>query len=205
MSEKFDIVIATANPKKGIEMQTILLGSGWNIRTLADFPEANQDVEETGTTFAENSEIKARSAAFSSGRVSIADDGGLCIDFLDGQPGVYSKRFLGEDVGFPEKMSRILEMMKDVPLEERTCRFQCVVTICTPDGRIFQCDGVCEGYIGYEMKGSYGFGYDPIVVTPELQKHIAELPPSVKHSISHRGKALEKAKVILQELKRELE
>lgn len=205
MSEKFDIVVATANPKKGIEMQTILLGLGWNLRTLADFPEAAQDVEETGTTFAENSEIKARSAAHSTERVSIADDGGLCIDFLDGQPGVYSKRFLGEDVGFPEKMSHILEMMKDVPFEERTCRFRCVVTICTPGGRIFQCDGVCEGHIGYEMKGSYGFGYDPIFVIAELQTHLAELPPSVKHTISHRGKALEKAKVILKELKKEME
>ncbi len=203
MSEKLDLVVATSNPKKGIEMQTILGDAGWNIRTLAEFPEADQDVEETGTTFAENSEIKARSAASATGKVCIADDGGLCIDFLDGQPGVYSKRFLGENVDFPEKMARILELMKDVPYEKRTCRFQCLVTICTPENRTFQVSGVCEGHIGYEMKGNYGFGYDPLVVVDALQQHMAELPPSVKHAISHRGSALAQAKIVLNELIKE--
>ncbi len=194
------IVVATGNRKKGVEMQTILADSGLEVYTIADFPHVDFEVEETGCTYAENSEFKAVAAVSLTGMVSVADDAGLEIDALGGQPGVYSKRFLGEHTPFPEKMHRILHLLKDTPIEERKCRFICAVVIATPDGKKILCDGVCEGIVGWEMKGEYGFGYDPIFYLPELGKYMAELPPEKKHLISHRGKALAKVKVALAEL-----
>jgi XTP/dITP diphosphohydrolase len=194
------LVIATGNRKKGVEMAAILGGAGLEILTLADFPDADAEVEETGATYMENAEMKARAAAQATGRVCIADDAGLEIDAFGGAPGLYSKRFMGEETPFPEKMAGILERMKDVPEEARGCRFNCAVAIATPDGRVFHCRGVCEGRVAREMRGSYGFGYDPIFYLPELGRHMAELPPEEKHRISHRGKALACAKEVLAEL-----
>lgn len=188
------LLIATTNVKKGGEMAEILRAADLDIDfgSLADFPDA-PEVDETGTTFMENAHLKADAAVELTGFVSIADDGGLSIDALGGQPGVYSHRFLGADTPFPEKMRQILDMLKDVPDEQRTCRFQCAVVIAVPDGRRFECMGVCEGKIGYEMRGERGFGYDPIFVLPETGRHMAELSPEEKHQISHRGKALAQA------------
>ena len=159
------------------------------IITLEDFPDA-PDVEETGETFMENAHLKARAAVELSELVSIADDGGLCIDALDGSPGVKSHRFLGAETPFPEKMAKILEMLHDVPDAERTCRFQSAVVIATPDGQTRECLGICEGRIAHEMRGDFGFGYDPIFIVTERGKHMAELPPEEKHRISHRGRSL---------------
>jgi XTP/dITP diphosphohydrolase len=198
------LVVATGNRKKGGEMVAILAealaGKGVEILTLADFPDVDDDVEETGMTFAENAAIKARAAAAATGRVCIADDGGLVIDALGGEPGIHSKRFLGAETAFPEKMGRILEMMTGVEEADRRCRFVCAVAICTPDGRLFECCGACEGRIGHEMRGEFGFGYDPIVFIPEAGKQMAELLPEQKHRISHRGKALARAAPILVSL-----
>lgn len=195
------LLIATTNKKKGGEMAEILKEANLavDLVTLADYPEA-PEVDETGETFMANAHLKANAAVELTGLVSIADDGGLCIDALDGQPGVYSHRFLGADTPFPEKMRQILEMMKEVPLEKRTCRFQCAVVVAAPDGRRFECMGICEGHIGYEMRGDYGFGYDPIFVVAETGKHMAELSPQEKHQISHRGKALAQAVTVLRTL-----
>lgn len=188
------LLIATTNLKKGGEMAEILGAAnlGVDFATLADYPEA-PEVDETGATFLENASLKAAAAVDLTGLVSIADDGGLCIDALDGSPGVHSHRFLGADTPFEEKMTRILERMKEVPAEKRTCRFQCAVVVLTPDGRRFDCVGTCEGRIGLEMRGAHGFGYDPIFVLPETGRHMAELSPHEKHRISHRGKALVQA------------
>ena len=185
------LMIATRNVKKRGEMQQILGAAGLNLEllTLDNFPDA-PDVEETGKTFMENARLKAFSAVAATGLTAIADDGGLCIDALDGQPGVKSHRFLGEDTPFSEKMAKILEMLRDVPEEARTCRFQSAVVIATPDGQAFECLGVCEGRIAPSMGGEFGFGYDPIFFLPELGKRMAELPPEEKHQISHRGKSL---------------
>jgi XTP/dITP diphosphohydrolase len=193
------LLIATTNLKKGGEMAEILRAADLGIAftTLADYPDA-PEVDETGETFMENAAIKAAAAIDLTGLVSIADDGGLCIDALNGQPGVYSHRFLGADTSFPEKMRQILEMMKDVPEADRTCRFQCAVVVATPDGRRFDCIGICEGRIGYELRGDHGFGYDPIFLLPELGRHMAELSPQEKHRISHRGKALAQAVTALR-------
>lgn len=188
------LLIATTNRKKGGEMADILAAANLGIAfgTLADYPDA-PEVDETGATFLANAYLKAEAAVDLSGLVSIADDGGLCIDALGGSPGVQSHRFLGADTPFTEKMQRILELMADVPTQQRTCRFQCVVVVAAPDGRRFDCTGICEGRIGYEMRGEHGFGYDPIFVVPDTGRHMAELSPHEKHRISHRGKALEQA------------
>ncbi len=189
MSEK--LLVATSNRKKGGEMVQILAAAGMDVEivTLADFPDL-PEVEETGETFLANAHLKADTSVARTGLLSIADDGGLVIDALGGAPGVQSHRFLGENTPFDEKMDHILEMLRDVPDAERTCRFVCAVAIATPDGRTFECEGTCEGRIAHGKRGGGGFGYDPIFLLPELGLHMAELPPHEKHKISHRGKAL---------------
>ncbi len=194
------LVIATGNRKKGIEMAEILADTGLEILTLADFPDADTEVEETGTTYAENAELKARAAVAATGRVCIADDAGLEIDALEGEPGLRSRRFLGEETPFPEKMRRILEMMEGVPDERREARFNCAVAIAAPDGKIFHCSGVCRGQIAGEIRGEYGFGYDPIFYLPQLGRNMAELSPEEKHLVSHRGQALACAKEVLSHI-----
>ncbi len=185
------LVVATRNVKKRGEMAQILGAAGLDLEllTLDDFPAA-PDVEETGETFMANAHLKADAAVRATGLVAIADDGGLCIDALDGQPGVKSHRFLGEETPFSEKMARILEMLRDVPEAARTCRFQSAVVIAAPDGKTAECLGVCEGRIAFATGGAFGFGYDPIFYLPEPGKRMAELPPEAKHKISHRGKSL---------------
>ena len=188
------LLVATTNLKKGGEMAQILgeADLGAAIVTLADFAPM-PPVEETGDTFEANAHLKADAALAYTGVVCIADDGGLVIDALGGAPGVKSHRFLGEDTSFDVKMDRILEMMQDVPEAERTCRFQCVVVIAAPDGRTWECEGICEGRVAQEKRGVFGFGYDPIVYLPQLDKHMAELRPEEKHKISHRGRAMAQA------------
>jgi XTP/dITP diphosphohydrolase len=195
------LLVATTNVKKGGEMVAILsvAGLGVEILTLADLPPM-PSVDETGETFMANAHLKAESGLAHTGMVTVADDGGLVIDALDGLPGVKSHRFLGEQTSFADKMARILELMHDVPDVRRTCRFQCAVVIAAPDGQRIECCGVCEGRIAHEMRGVYGFGYDPIVLLPELGRHMAELAPEEKHRVSHRGRALACAVPSLREI-----
>lgn len=197
------LVIASHNAKKAQEMVTILSAGlpNWTIQTLADYPPA-PDPEETGTTFTENAAIKAL-AAFQTtgGEWVIADDGGLCVDALDGAPGMYSKRFAGEETPFPEKMARLLEMLRDVPPEQRGCHFHCTVALMGPnlaEPRFFQ--GDCFGRIAEAPSGNHGFGYDPIVIVNAVGKAMAELTPEEKHRVSHRGQALRDAILWLQSL-----
>ncbi len=193
------ILIATRNLKKAREMGEILASEHWMVLNLMDVAPDLEEPEETGCTYEENALIKARAAVRATGLVSLADDAGLEIDALGGQPGVYSRRFLGEDTSFPEKMERILELLRGVPGEQRGCRFRAAVAIVHPDGEEHVCYGVCEGRIGHAMRGQYGFGYDPIFFLPTLGKHMAELPPAEKHAISHRGQALRAARTVLQD------
>lgn len=171
-------------------MAEILDSPRWDIVSLLDLDPNGEAVAEDGCTYDENALIKARAVARVTGLPSVADDAGLEIDALGGQPGVHSHRFLGVDTPFPEKMARILHLMADVPDDQRTCRFRAAVAIVEPSGREHVCWGVCEGRIAREIKGAYGFGYDPIFFLPELGRHMAELTPAEKHTISHRGKAL---------------
>ena len=198
------VLIATTNIKKAGEMLQILSAANPDLEflTLADFPDA-PEVDEVGETFSENATIKAIAGASLSGLVTVADDGGLCIDALDGNPGVKSHRFLGTETSFAEKMGSILLLMANVPAEKRTCRFQCAVSIAIPlesgDMQLYDCTGICEGRIGARISGEHGFGYDPIFFLPEMGKYMAELTPEEKHRISHRGKALACASIALRE------
>lgn len=184
------LIIATHNRKKAGEMTAILLQRFPDIEllTLADF-ESAPEPEETGTTYRENAAIKSKSAYKFTQEWCVADDAGLEIDALDGAPGLYSKRFGGEDLPFPEKMAMILDKLKNTPEAERTARFCCCVAVTNAEGtNIFE--ATCEGRIAREPSGGGGFGYDPIFYLPELDCTMADLTAEQKHQISHRGKVL---------------
>lgn len=149
----------------------------------------NIDVEETGTTFEENSYLKAKAIYDITGITTIADDSGLCVDALGGEPGVYSARYGGEGYDDKGRVQLLLKNMKDVPDEERTARFVCVITLVGDEG-VLTARGECEGKIDYEPKGENGFGYDPVFYVDRFEKTLAEVNPEEKNSISHRGKAL---------------
>ena len=182
------LVIATHNRKKAGEMLTIL-GARFpdlELRTLADYDGAPEP-EETGTTYAENATIKAESAAAFTGEWCLADDAGLEIDALDGAPGLYSKRFGGEGLPFPEKIAMILDRMGDRP---RDARFRCCVALARTGVGTRVIESILEGCIADAPSGGGGFGYDPVFFLPELGRTLADLTAEEKHRISHRGKVL---------------
>ncbi len=193
------LVLATRNRKKLAELKQLLEGMEMEVLGLEEFPEV-PEVEEDGTTFAENAVKKARAVAQATGLVALADDSGLEVDALGGRPGVHSARFAGEHGDDAANNAKLLELMKDVPDEERGARFRCVIAIADPDGRVHLVEGTCEGWIGRELRGEHGFGYDPLFVVGELGKTMAELPPEVKNRISHRAKALERARSVVLSL-----
>src|SRR2546422_9282013 len=157
------------------------------------------DVEETGTTFVENAILKAKAYARASDLLSLADDSGLEIDALGGAPGVYSARYLGEGMPYEERFRVILEQLKAQPVEQRTARFRCVIALAEPSGYVRTVEGVIEGVIAQEPRGENGFGYDPIFFVPELGKTTAELTPEQKNRISHRGRAAQRAHMLLKD------
>ncbi len=193
------IIFATKNEGKVQEAQKILDSDKIELVTMTRAG-INDDIVEDGTTFAENARKKAMEIMKISGLPAIADDSGLEIDFMDKKPGVYSARFMGHDTPYEFKNKKILEMMKDVPEEKRTARFVSAVCLAMPDGRLIEEEGTIEGIIGYEIKGSNGFGYDPIFYIPELKKYSAELSLEEKNLISHRGKAMRAVKNRIMEL-----
>lgn len=183
------LVLASKNAHKLDEMQAILGKFGVEV-VLQSQLGIDIDVEETGTTFEENSELKARAVLEASGMASIADDSGLEVDALDGRPGVYSHRF-GNKNSDEERNLYLLDLLKNVPDEKRTARFVSVITCLFPDGRKIVARGTCEGVIAHEMKGEGGFGYDPLFFVPSEKMTYAELTAERKNAISHRGNALE--------------
>lgn len=195
------LVIASGNAGKVREFKEIL--KDWEITSMKEEGVA-QEVAETGITFQENAEIKARALAerlktAGISAIAIADDSGIEIDAFDGGPGVYSARYLGEDTPYTEKNRIILEKLRDVPEEKRGARYVCAIVAVWPDGQSRVTQASCEGRIAMESKGTGGFGYDPIFYVPEFAKSMAELTPDEKNQISHRGKALEKMVEILEE------
>lgn len=188
------LVVATTNQGKAREVAQLLEGMPFEIVSLADYPNA-PDVEETGTTFTENAVLKATAYARFTGELTIADDSGLEVDALDGAPGVYSSRFAPSD---PERIFKLLDLMRNIPDERRTARFRCAIAISEPDGSIRTCEGKVEGLIAREPRGNNGFGYDPVFYVPDLGKHMAELSSSEKNAISHRGAALRAARELLE-------
>lgn len=196
-----EILFATSNAGKAREVQAMFTDFDVDVKTLKE-DGICVDVEENGTTFAENACIKAKAIAGMTNKIVLADDSGLVVDYLNGEPGIYSARYLGEDTSYDIKNVKILERMKGVPDEKRSARFVCAMTAVLPDGEMICTEGIMEGRIGYELAGANGFGYDPIFYLPEYGMTSAEISPEEKNAISHRGKAL---RAMQEELKKRIQ
>lgn len=184
------IIFATGNAGKMREIREILADFGGEILSMKEAG-ISTDAEENGASYEENALIKARAVAEKAGdAVVLADDSGLEIDALGGEPGIYSARYLGEDTSYRVKNANLIERLAGVPEEKRTARFVCAIAAVLPDGRELVTKAAVEGRIGYEEKGEGGFGYDPIFYVPEFGRTTAELSEEEKNQISHRGKAL---------------
>jgi len=191
------IIFATKNKGKIKEINAILADMDVNVISMEDAG-ITIDVVEDGTTFEENSMKKAVQIMEVSGKITLADDSGLEIDYMDKAPGVYSARFMGEDATYAERFKAIFEKLEGVPEAQRTARFVSCIAAAFPDGRRMTSYDTVEGIIGYEVKGENGFGYDPIFFVPEKGRYMAELSQEEKNAISHRGKALGKMKELLK-------
>lgn len=181
-------IIATHNPKKLKELSRILLPLGIEAVTDRDLGIETTEVEENGATFEENAYLKAASACKESGLPAVADDSGLCVDALDGAPGLYSARYAGEGATDAEKIDKILAALADVPKEKRTARFVSAICCVFPDGKTLYARGECEGEIAFAPSGEGGFGYDPVFLTGG--KSFAQMTAEEKDAVSHRGRSL---------------
>lgn len=181
------IILASNNKDKVKEVKEIL--KGYDIIFMKEAG-IDVDIEENGTTFEENALIKARAIMKLTGQITMADDSGLEIDYLNKAPGVYSARFMGHDTSYDIKNKALIQKLEGVKGSDRSGRFVCAIAVCFPDGREIVKRGTMEGLIAEEIKGDNGFGYDPIVYLPEYGRTSGELAPEEKNKISHRGKAL---------------
>ena len=194
------IIFATGNAGKMREIRDIMADLDVELLSMKEAG-IKLDIVEDGETFEENALIKARAVSKEApGAIVMADDSGLEVDYLHGEPGIYSARYLGEDTSYDIKNNHIIDLLAGVPDDQRTARFVCVIACAFPDGRTITVRGVIEGRIGYEQKGENGFGYDPIFYVPEFGCTTAELSSEDKNKVSHRGKALT---AMYEELKRE--
>ena len=184
------IIFATKNNHKMKEIREILDGLGYEILSMTEAG-VDIDVVEDGTTFEENALIKSRTIRdHVKNAIVLSDDSGLEVDYLNGQPGIYSARWMGEDTSYDIKNQKLLNLLEGVPEEDRTARFVCALAAAFPDGTDKVVRGTIEGIVGYESAGENGFGYDPIFFVPEYKCTTAEMTPEQKNEISHRGKAL---------------
>jgi XTP/dITP diphosphohydrolase len=182
------LLLATRNRNKVTEMEHALAGTGWQVVMLiADAPEVKED----GVTFQENAIKKARSAVRGSGLWTLAEDSGLEVDALGGEPGVKSARYAGQGAGDPDRIRKVLDRLASLPAERRTARFRCVMCLVDPAGNEDCFEGRCEGRIAGEARGTAGFGYDPIFVPEGYDQTFAELGLGVKNRISHRARAMQ--------------
>ena len=191
------IVFATKNMGKMKEIRAKL--PEYDVRSMEEAG-IDIDVEENGATFEENAVIKAEAIMKICNQIVVADDSGLEIDYLDKTPGVLSARYLGHDTPYDYKNRKILEQLEGVPEDKRTARFVCAMAVACPGKETKVVRGTIEGIIGDEIAGENGFGYDPIFYLPELKKTTAELSMEEKNKISHRGKALDEVRKILEEM-----
>lgn len=190
------IIFATHNEGKMKEIRMIMEGLGVPVVSMKEAG-ITAEIEENGSSFEENAVIKAKAVMELTGEIVLADDSGLEIDYLDGAPGVYSARYMGEDTSYDVKNTAILRQLDGVPDEKRTARFVCAIACAFPDGFVLTSRGVMEGIIGHEIKGENGFGYDPIFYLPECGCTSAQITPERKNELSHRGKALRSMKELL--------
>jgi len=199
LTEPLKLLLATNNRGKLREYAPMLGGLPFELVTLAEAG-ITVDIEETGSSLEQNAIQKATEYAALSGLVTLADDSGLEVDALGGEPGPLSRRYAGENVSDSERNDYLLAKLEGVPWERRGARFRCVIAVAVPGGGVETCEGVCEGIIAFDTKGEGGFGYDPVFHLPELDKRMAELTLEEKNRISHRARAAQKARLILERL-----
>lgn len=192
------LLLATNNKGKAREYKSLLKGVPFELVTPAEVG-ISTEVAEAGKSFEENASLKATTLAAESRLLALADDSGLEVEALGGEPGTLSARYAGEGASDSDRVSYLLTKLEGVPQEKRTARFRCVIAIATPQGEVEFCSGECDGIIAFEPVGEGGFGYDPIFYLPELGKTMAELSPELKNKISHRGRAAAKARQLLKE------
>ena len=194
-----EIVLATRNRHKREELAALLHDLDVRIRTMDDFPDV-PDVIEDGETCEANAIKKAREVAAATGLTAVADDTGLEVDALGGRPGVYAARYASEHATYEDNWRKLVRELAGVPLERRTARFITVAAVARPDGEVQVRRGILEGRIADEPSGSNGFGYDPVFVVPELGKTLADLSSEEKNGISHRAEAFLQAKELLRSM-----
>ena len=191
------LLLATFNPGKIREYRSLLGSLGYQLVTPAEQGIASIATE-PGNSYEQNARLKAIAYAKLSQLITLADDSGLEVDALGGEPGIHSARFAGKDATDADKVKILLAQLAGIPWEKRTAHFKCAIAIVTPQGQLELCHGECHGIIAFEAKGEKGFGYDPVFYLPEIGKTMAELPTETKNQISHRGQAAQKARQILQ-------
>ena len=192
------LLLATTNEHKIAEFRTIFQDLPFTLLSLRDVG-IDMEVEETGTTFAENAILKAQAYAQAAQMLALADDSGIEIDALGGAPGVYSARFAGREASYEERFRIIFERLQDLPEAQRTARFRCAIALAEPSGYIRVVEGTIEGVVAERARGTHGFGYDPIFLVPEYGQTTAEMEPEEKNRISHRGRAAEAARRLLED------
>lgn len=190
------LVVATKNKKKLQEIKDILKDLALEVKSIVDFQSVPKIIE-NGKSFKENAVKKALKLARFTGELTLGEDSGLCVDVLNGKPGVYSSRFSGKEKSDFKNNQKLLQLLKDTPLKKRTAHYVCAVALADKDHLLAVVEGKCNGLIGFEMKGSYGFGYDPLFIIPRHKKTFAQLGEKIKHKMSHRYHALKKAKKII--------
>jgi len=191
-----ELVLATRNRHKAEELSALLSDIGIRIRTIDEFPDA-PDVVEDGSTCEANAFKKARAIAEATGLPAVADDTGLEVDALGGSPGVYAARYAGEHVTYEENWRKLLKELAHVPQKRRTARFLTVAALALPGNGVQVARGILEGEIAEKPIGDHGFGYDPVFFVPELGKTLAELTPEEKNRVSHRAKAFAQVRIML--------
>ncbi len=192
-----ELIVATANRKKLGEIREIMKDLGYAISSLADLGKVPKIVE-NGRTFKENAAKKALTIARFTGKLTMGEDSGLCVNALDGKPGVYSARFSGKDKNDDKNNRKVLALLDGVPMKKRRAHYCCAVALADSDGLVGVAEGKCFGHISREPAGTGGFGYDPIFIVPGYRKTFGQLGPAIKHRLSHRSKALAKAHKLLQ-------
>ncbi|PLR68455.1 XTP/dITP diphosphatase [Bacillus sp. UMB0893] len=192
-----EVIIATKNAGKLVEFQSILSAYDLKAISLLDLEES-PDVEETGSTFEENAVLKAEAISKMYGKMAIADDSGLSVDFLGGEPGIYSARYAGVDKNDAANIEKVLNKLNGITKEERNARFRCALALAEPGRETITVEGSVEGYITNEPIGENGFGYDPIFLVKDKAKTMAQLTKEEKNKISHRAVALQKLAKLLQ-------
>lgn len=194
---KIELIVATKNKKKLKEIRKILKGLDLKISSLLDLKNIPRIIE-NGKTFKDNAAKKALKISCFTKKLTLGEDSGLCVDALGGKPGIYSSRFSGKNKSDAKNNEKLIRLLKNYPVKKRGAHYVCAVAIAGGDGLLGLVEGRCYGYIGFKLKGRYGFGYDPLFVIQKYKKTFGQLGPKIKHRISHRYKALKKARQILQ-------